>query len=62
MDNLAYLSSPINFDNIGVSQASDKVVPLEDIMLHGRWGNLTTPIFYCDTSKKRRLTVSKAVI
>ena len=46
----------------GVSEAVHKDVPLMDIMSHGRWRGLETPLIYMNKDKRRKLEISKKVI
>ena len=46
----------------GVSEAIHQNVPLVDIMSHGRWRNLETPLIYTNKNKKSRLEVSRKVV
>ena len=46
----------------GVSEAVHQDVPLMDIMSHGRWRGLETPLIYMNKNKRRRLEISKKVV
>lgn len=50
-----------SFKASGVSTALDEGVELADLMCYGRWRSLETPLHYHDSSKRRRLAVSRVL-